>query len=146
MIENGKIQGVTKQFSHDTTRMTQHDPKNGDSMKGGAMNVNFWLPHIAAIWCLATREDRHIGLLPVTTLVFCSFFLQELTLLFFWGGCYRPLVDVQNQQIFDTWVRLHSRNCTTLAAAMSLDFVLWCWRRPDLSLEVALMVDGGWPR
>ena len=41
MIENGKIQGVTKQFSHDTTRMTQHDPKNGDSMKGGAMNVNF---------------------------------------------------------------------------------------------------------
>ena len=86
MIENGKIQGVTKQFSHDTTRMTQHDPKNGDSMKGGAVNVNFWLPHIAAIWCLATREDRHIGLLPVTTLVFCSFFLQELTLLFFWGG------------------------------------------------------------
>ena len=49
MIENGKIQGVTKQFSHGTTRMTQHDPKNGDSMKGGAMNVNFWLPHIAAI-------------------------------------------------------------------------------------------------
>ena len=37
------------QFSHDTTHMTQHDPKNGDSMKGGAMNVNFWLPHIAAI-------------------------------------------------------------------------------------------------